>query len=27
MMEDVLVRLNLGLLWQSCIQQEERSFY
>ena len=27
MMEDVHVKLNPGLPWQSCIQQEEDSFY
>jgi len=26
-MEDVLVKFNPGLPWQSCIQQEEDSFY
>jgi len=27
MTEDVRVKLNPGLPWQSCIQQEEGSFY
>jgi hypothetical protein len=26
-MEGVLVKLNPGLPWQSCIQQEEETFY
>ena len=26
-MEGVLVKLNPGLEWQSCIPQEEESFY
>ena len=27
MMEDVLLKLNPGLPWQNCIQQEEEYFY
>ena len=27
MMEDVRVKLNQGLPWQSCVQQEEDSLY
>jgi len=27
MIEDVLLKLNVGLLWLSCNQKEEGSFY